>query len=134
MSVIFHHGIFTSLYIYNQHQFLKHKVRCNICKMNQIRHTNEAFACLRCPSRLNLACYDLNVDGGDSKCADHTAIEANQYSMYVNGVIKSFPSQVSGLRKQANSYKVRHKGVGSEEEGSRTLGWPEGNTGSHPLI
>lgn len=29
--------------------------------------------------------------------------------MYVNGVIKSFPSQVSGLRKQANGYSERHK-------------------------
>lgn len=29
--------------------------------------------------------------------------------MYVNGVIKSFPSQVSGFRKQANSYSERHK-------------------------
>lgn len=67
----------------------------------------------------NLACYDLNVDGSDSKCADHIAIEVDQYSMYVNGVIKSFPSQASGLRKQTHSYRGRHKGVGSEEEGSR---------------
>lgn len=65
---------------------------------------------------LNLACYDLNVDGCDSKCADHLAAEANQYSMYVNSVIKSFPSQVSGLRKQANSYRLRHKGVGRKQE------------------
>lgn len=65
---------------------------------------------------LNLACYDLNVDGGDSKCADHIAIEADQYSMYANGVIKSFPGQASGLRKQANSYRLRHEGVGPEEE------------------
>lgn len=49
---------------------------------------------------LNLARYDPN---GNSKFADHIAIEADQYSMYVNGVIKSLPRQVSGLRKQANS-------------------------------
>lgn len=68
---------------------------------------------------LKLACYDINVDGGDSECADRIGIEADQYSMYVNGIIKSFPSQVSGLRKQANSYRVGHKRLGSEEEGSR---------------
>lgn len=32
---------------------------------------------------LKLACYDINVDGGDSECADWIESEVDQYRLHV---------------------------------------------------
>lgn len=95
------------------------------------------YFCAALPGQsLKLACYDINLDAGDSECADRIGIEADQYSMYVNGVIKPFPSQVSGLTKQASSYRVRNKrlGRGRKQEKVPCFGGVEGNAGCHSLI